>query len=472
VLRKLIFPLTVFALLVLIAVAVWHANTRLQAVWHLYYGHDAFKALFYNGWGVDDSLASLLSTISAFFYASAIIGFATCTVVFFRRFTPRQWIAGLASFVILYSVVPLAHVISDGLGRIVCFNQTTGEPLKWYVIRAGKIQIFDSRGFDPVDGSEKKQATVEVCRAYEYQRSGLSARELNLTEAMERIPNVWFQRKGDRLVLYDSQFVMPGTNELAKLATPEVTTEIRKRIETQRREEALAEKRRQDQVRQDAERQQAEEKAAKGQQDAEVARQAQQAAQARRVQLAKLLDANAATLTGYECSISDDGFAFEGVSSETVKFSDTKINVDRINFKQTDGSLDHSALAVRVLGPSFKQTQQCLVYVIEPMPDSLDLESAARLDSVLDILASLNATILNRRPNIESRAVGSAAPASTQASPSWNPFSSLISVTLEPISPIFLPSRINSQARGGLLHRGYTGNSYAPRSPPTSGGRH
>ncbi len=137
-------------LLLVAATIIWQASARVQALYYIYYGHDAFQSLFYNGLGLSQNLASLLSTILAFLYAASLIGVASWTILLFRDFNARQFVTGLVCFIVVYAAAPLLHVLSDQEGPLVCFNQSTGTAMKWFVENAnGNVVLFDSPGLTP-----------------------------------------------------------------------------------------------------------------------------------------------------------------------------------------------------------------------------------------------------------------------------------------------------------------------------------
>lgn len=392
-----IFAYGLFGGLVLTALAfiIWQASPRVQAFYDIYYGSAAFKSLFYEGLGTSENLATVLSTILAFFYAASLIGVATWVGRLVTRYDYKEFIIGLIFFIIAYAAAPIAHVVNDRFGSLVCFNQTTGAPLKWYIIRSGKIIIYDSPGFDPAIGMKKEPITPEICRTFEQQKAGVAPRQISYQQAVEIGAKAWYFQRGDEILLFDLQDVVPGADELTKPITSQIIAELKLRIERQRRADALAEKRLQAE-------QLARQKAEKEQQEAEFKAQIAIALQQKRSALTILTSANRETATGHECRLREDGIIFsKSQNDELVRFSATQIFVERLQLN--DGSLfarSKTVLAIQMLGPeqATDSEQQCLVYAISPAPDILSASQSARIEKLLSALGTLGARIVQRRP--------------------------------------------------------------------------
>src|SRR6202035_2620999 len=110
------------------------------------------------------------------------------------------------------------------------------KPIKWYVVRSSKYVLFDTDGYDPIDGTPKKEVTADICRAYDQQRAGIEFRPLSYSDALDVGPNgVWYYRGGDKLYLFGAQIPIPSTKELTQVATPAIFAEIRRHIEEDKR---------------------------------------------------------------------------------------------------------------------------------------------------------------------------------------------------------------------------------------------
>jgi hypothetical protein len=181
-----------------------------MAVYHLYFDQESYKSLFYDGLGFGENVSKLLSLICVFFYAVAGVGFAAFTVALFTgALGPGPVAIGFICFLGSFAIVPLAHVLLDPVVKTVCFNQSTGTPLKWYIVRSGKIILYDSPGFDPTDGARKEPVTSDICRMHEQQTAKITARQISNDEALNRMPNVWYRVKDDTLLLYDALDFVP-----------------------------------------------------------------------------------------------------------------------------------------------------------------------------------------------------------------------------------------------------------------------
>ena len=86
-----------------------------------------------------------------------------------------------------------------------CFNQRTGVPLQWYVVRSSnEIVTATVRGYDTLSQQERKPVTPEICRIIHQQAQGIRPNEI--TEEVSQIdffdstsgfPKVWFSEDVD-----------------------------------------------------------------------------------------------------------------------------------------------------------------------------------------------------------------------------------------------------------------------------------
>lgn len=226
---------------------LWQVSPRVKAFYYLYYGSDAFETLFHDGLGLDKSSATLLSALFAFLYIAALIGVARWSITVFRNFSLLQFAKGLFWFVLVYATAPLAHIIFDRVGPLVCFNQTTGEPLKWYVIRSGAIIISNEPGFDTVTKAGREPITPEICRMYQEQQTHVTVNELSYQQVIDlaqasngSLPRAWFYQKNGTIKLYSSPVIIPGTDELIKPITTQILLELKQQVEVQRKAEIQA----------------------------------------------------------------------------------------------------------------------------------------------------------------------------------------------------------------------------------------
>jgi hypothetical protein len=228
---------TALGVLLLLAAAfiIWQASARVKAFYYINYGSDAFQSLFYDGLGTSQNLAAVLSTILSFFYAASLIGVATWTVLLFRTFNARQFVVGLVCFVVVYAAAPLLHVLNDQAGSLVCFNQTTGTPMKWYAEEInGHVTLYDSGGYDTVRGVEKHPVTAEVCSNYARQKNGAAphrittnVRQIAFFDANSGRAQIWYSKSPDgSYELFDSRGFNPSTGEMLQPVTKEILADI------------------------------------------------------------------------------------------------------------------------------------------------------------------------------------------------------------------------------------------------------
>jgi hypothetical protein len=260
-------------LTLLIAVTVVLYLGRIKAVYELYWGRGPLYRLFYEDAGLSDAFSSLLALFVSFFFA---IAWVPLSLWVWRlaawRFTLRQAAIALACWLLIYGTAPLIHTF---LGSDACFNQRTGEPLKWYVEEPnGKIILFDSGGYDTTQATQKLPVTPAICSAFARQK--VNARPNRITANIHSIeffdpnngaPLVWYTKEPDgTYLLFDASGFNPSTGEKLLPATRDVVNDIMTHAEKE------AEQARQLAAKEAQERAAREEQAAK---EAEQARQAE-----------------------------------------------------------------------------------------------------------------------------------------------------------------------------------------------------
>ena len=103
---------------------------RIKAVYQLYWGQDQLYRLLYEDLGLSDALSSFIATPGSFLLAMAWIPLSAWVWRLAAwRFTFRQAGTAFGCWVLIYGTTPLAHFL---FGSDVCFNQRTGQPVKWY----------------------------------------------------------------------------------------------------------------------------------------------------------------------------------------------------------------------------------------------------------------------------------------------------------------------------------------------------
>lgn len=205
-------------------------------LYQLFWGRDRFFSLFYEGLGQSANLATLCALIATWIYVFAYAGFFAFTTrsIFQRNF--RGHILGFVSFILFFGLAPVVHLIYQPLGQTVCFNQKDGTALKWYVLRNGKVLLFDSGGFDPLDGSPKLRVTADICRTFELQRAEIFPRKVSSERAAEIFPHVWFSALSGQLEFFDNPGVYPGSSELLIRVPEDLIRQLRLSAERDRQE--------------------------------------------------------------------------------------------------------------------------------------------------------------------------------------------------------------------------------------------
>jgi len=200
----------------------------------LFSSYDGLKQFFYEQLGVQsDAWATLFARIVSFIYAVTWGPFLLGTArVLFGRFGIRRAVAAFIPFIVLYGLLPFLSAV---YGNDICFNQRTGQPIKWYVVMpGGEIVLRDSPGFDK-NGEERRLATIQVCRAREAQRRGVrphlitdDPRKVTFFDAVTGLPRVWYYRApGDRIDLFDNEGTDPVHGQVLLPITPDVVDEVR-----------------------------------------------------------------------------------------------------------------------------------------------------------------------------------------------------------------------------------------------------
>jgi hypothetical protein len=142
-----------------------------------------------------------------------------------------------------YGITPVLRI---ALASDVCFNQATGEPLKWFVAAPdGTLTFYDSPGFD-TSGVEKKPVTPQVCRIADLERRGIRPTKIaDLSEAkffdgVSGRPLVWYTIDTAGLIhLFNAEGFDPDSGALLQPVTEDIVVRAR-----QQATEAAAEQQR------------------------------------------------------------------------------------------------------------------------------------------------------------------------------------------------------------------------------------
>jgi len=165
--------LLLLAGILLAIVIVSRVLPGLYGLYELYWGQSSIKNLFYDDLGFSEAWSSFFAIAFSFFYALVWFPLTAWTArVLIWKFNSRQLAIAFACWIVAYGHAPLAQAL---LGGDVCFNQSTGKPLKWYAIRNGEVVLFDTGGYDPLSGDKKLPATPDICRTFQKQHAGSQA---------------------------------------------------------------------------------------------------------------------------------------------------------------------------------------------------------------------------------------------------------------------------------------------------------
>jgi hypothetical protein len=128
-----------------------------------------------------------------------------------------------------------SSVLRAVLGVELCYNQLTGQPMKWYVVQpGGQIALYDSPGFD-ASGRAKRPVTQQFCRGIEAQKRGVKpkpiaddVRHVKFFDEMSGLPRVWYYKSASgEFELFDAEGIHPTMGEALFPVTREVADEVR-----------------------------------------------------------------------------------------------------------------------------------------------------------------------------------------------------------------------------------------------------
>ncbi len=210
---------------------------RFYAVYQLFWSQSSTHELFYEQLGFSEAWSSFIAVVFAFFYTLVWIPLAAWTIHLLAwNFNWRQLFVAVVCWVVAYGNSPLAHALLD---HDVCFNQKTGQPLKWYTVQLnGEIVLSDSPGFDPTTGQRKQPVTSEICDAYKQQSIGRRPRKVTLEIQGPKLvdeagrPLAWYHKDSTgKIDVYNAPGVALGAQSLLMPITKANETTIRRQIE-------------------------------------------------------------------------------------------------------------------------------------------------------------------------------------------------------------------------------------------------
>jgi hypothetical protein len=223
---------------------------QIASYYSLFWGKDALQRLFYEDFHWSEAQSELAGIILA-------LGFPLATLWFigwgsWRFFAGRAKPGRAARFVVgylfIFALVPSLHVYFDSIGAPdACFNQRTGQPIKWYVAGAGGVvELYDSAGYDKL-GNQKLPVTQEVCDIFAREQNGIVPKQIvadvsavQFFDPTSGAPKVWYSQAADgSTVLYDGRGFDPKTSKLLAPVTADVVEMLKaKAVEQQKAAES------------------------------------------------------------------------------------------------------------------------------------------------------------------------------------------------------------------------------------------
>ena len=210
----------------------------------LLWGYSGLKTLLYEDLGVpSEALASFLAIVGSFIYAVLWLPLLVRMFwVLVGRFDLRKTTWAFVWFVVVYGHAPLLRAM---YGLEVCFNQRTGEPVKWYVVQpGGDIVLYDSPGFDASLGVQKRPVTEQICRIRKAQKRGTRPHEITddpryvkFFDPVTGQPRIWYVKAPDgRIDLFDAEGTHPTLGEPLAPITKDIIQEALTRADAKQAE--------------------------------------------------------------------------------------------------------------------------------------------------------------------------------------------------------------------------------------------
>lgn len=236
------------AIILLLGAVVFFVAINVAPRLYFLFGYHNIRRLLFDDLGLSEDVATLAAVVFSFLYAVLWVpllkGVVRASV---GRFNARKLLLALAGWIAVYGATPALRLV---LGGSACFNQRTGEPLKWYsILHGGTIELVDSPGFD-AQGTLRRPVTMRICGLQAQQRRGIRPRrldddvgELKLFDDLSGAPRVWYSRRPDgTLALFDAAGVDDQTMAVLEPIDRTVAKEVQA-VARQRREEIRAQER-------------------------------------------------------------------------------------------------------------------------------------------------------------------------------------------------------------------------------------
>lgn len=194
----------------------------------LYYGYSGIRSLFFDELGRSAAVSDLAGVVGAFFYAFLWVPMLWLTLSSLAMPNRmRQLVPIFALWLVFYGSTP---VLKLWLGSNVCFDQATGEPLKWFTKAPdGTLTLYDAPGFDP-SGLAKQPVTSQICRIVKLQAEGIHPQRISndvsrieFFDPTSGSAKVWYSVDSDGSIrFFNAEGFDPGTGALLKPVTDAV----------------------------------------------------------------------------------------------------------------------------------------------------------------------------------------------------------------------------------------------------------
>jgi hypothetical protein len=237
---RTIWGLGIVAVAILFGVLV---IPRIYGFYLTFYGQEAFKELFYGHFGWSDAWASFASLAASLVTALA---WAPLSYFSYRAFVlrpnARDVVATFSLAMMVYGLPFFLKGTTQTFGPIVgpiqCFDQRTGNPIRWYTIQNGNVVLFDSPDGVDAFGTRKKPIDRQTCIAINSREvprrlTGTSLCQLEIFNAITGQPKVWYLRDGSRLELFSATGFHPTSGRTLVAVTQDMADEIRSHAEVE-----------------------------------------------------------------------------------------------------------------------------------------------------------------------------------------------------------------------------------------------
>ena len=184
---------------------------RMSLLW----GYTGLYQLLYENLSISANWSEFFALVGSFVYAILWVPMCLWTLrALIWKFDVRNILLAFVAWIVIYGHSPLLRAL---YGSEVCFNQRTGQALKWYVVQpGGEIVLRDSPGYESA-GEQRHPATSQICRIIELQKRGIrpsqideDPRSVKYFNEVTGQPRVWYYKAADgRIVLFNAEGIHP-----------------------------------------------------------------------------------------------------------------------------------------------------------------------------------------------------------------------------------------------------------------------